>query len=172
MLQSVMCKAVLHKHLLLKTFSLVSYSSTYVSTEHEYHWEHTHTGCSWLVCLALFFYLYLVVDSYKEICSHMLLHKTDKETHYSICHVRSVHCWAKHFYTCNLDVQIFSYYSPLLHAQNRSALQIAFMSHYSFKSGNLIGLPIFRTCWLSTTKKFDLTRPFFAREYVRVWAQD
>ena len=42
------------------------------------------------------------------------------------------------------------------HAQNRSALQIAFMPHDSFKSGNLIGLPVFRTCWLSTTKKSDL----------------
>ena len=39
------------------------------------------------------------------------------------------------------------------HVQNQSALQIAFMSNDSLKSGNLIGLPVFRTCRL---KKLDI----------------
>ena len=44
----------------------------------------------------------------------------------------------------------------LLHAQNRSALQITFMSHYSFKSSNLIGLPVFRTCWSAQPRNSTL----------------
>ena len=46
------------------------------------------------------------------------------------------------------------------------------VTHDSSKSGNLIRLPVFQTCWLSTTKTWTLETLFFAREHARVWARE